>query len=477
MPRSFFTAVRARVLSRPVLRTMGIGLLASQAIWILPSAAIQKLESPLMDEMLTWSTPGRAPSKIAVCVLERKSRTAGRIAELVRYLDASQAEVIAVAEPLGAILEGAEARQETAGSAALVESLGQATVVLGFDFRDPGGGERRARDGDAKMLKSSMVVDRISGHSRFREMGDFEPNPEPAAQTVGFQAFLNLPSHYGVTKYAYLILSFQGNLYPSLPLRAVQVARQDEGPLAVSPRFFASLPRLTIGEREVPIDSEGKLWIHFLGPAGTFELYDAAEVLRAPPPDRRFEGRIVFVGSSEADRQTPFPEPMTAVEIQANVAANLLTEDYVYANRLRELLASFAATILAGLLVGYLVAARKMAGVSLAVLVVFLGWPGVCLLVFRTSGSHLTVLWPVLAGGLALVATLTFQRWILPRPSLPGEPPEVAVPGLPDEALALWQEKLNELQKALALATGADEIFRLKKQIEGAKAMLEELGG
>lgn len=459
---------------------MAVGLLASQAIWILPGGVFQQMESLVMDRMLTWrrASPGKPPSKIAVCVMAKESRTRSRLAELVRYLDDAGAEVVAVALPWGDL--AAVPGEPVPGE--LAASFERANVVLGFDFREPEG-PRRSREADTRILKSSMVVDRTSGQVRFRQPRDFTPSPEALALAARSQAFLDLPTHGGVARYAYLILAFEGSLYPSLALSAVQAARREEGPITVSPRFFASLPRLTIGDREVQIDPEGKLWIHYLGPARTFTLHDADDLLDIRPADDRFRDRIVFVGLSAADRQTPFPQPMTEVEIHAHVAASLLAEDYVHAHRPRDLVASLLVTLAIGPLVGYLVATRGMAGVGLAVLATLVAWPAVSLAVFRLSGSHWIVLWPVLAGLLALVASGVLQGWIAPRPAprppSPLGPPEVvtAPAAETDDALALWRERLEALQKAQALATEADEIFRLKKQVEEARAMLRELGG
>ena len=84
---------------------------------------------------------------------------------------------------------------------------------------------------------------------------------------------------------------------------------------------------LRVGDRELPVDDDGQLWINYLGPPGTVPHVSAMGVLSGGLRPGSLAGRTAIVGFTAAgfdEVATPFAPVMPGVEVQATVLANLL---------------------------------------------------------------------------------------------------------------------------------------------------------
>jgi len=164
------------------------------------------------------------------------------------------------------------------------------------------------------------------------------PVPEVAAAAVLANVHLD-PDPDSVYRRAKLLSVFDGKVLPSLGLGAYLAAGQDT-PLSIVPGAFS------VGDRRVPIDSEGNAILNFRGPSGTHRAFSAASVIQSElrirngePPTIKdmevFRDSYVFFGMSAPGLFDLRPAPVSGVypgvEIHATILDNLLSNDFIRA--------------------------------------------------------------------------------------------------------------------------------------------------
>ncbi len=161
---------------------------------------------------------------------------------------------------------------------------------------------------------------------------------DPLATAAAFLCNVSLrPDDDGIFREAELLGRFDGQAVPSLGLGAY---------LAANPKTTVSLVShgLTVGERKIPLDADGRAILRFRGPSGTHKTYSAAAVLQsyiqmqggeAPnidDPDA-FADKYVFFGFSAPGLYDLRPSPVSGVypgvEIYATLLDNLLSGDFM----------------------------------------------------------------------------------------------------------------------------------------------------
>jgi adenylate cyclase len=83
----------------------------------------------------------------------------------------------------------------------------------------------------------------------------------------------------------------------------------------------------------IPVDEEGRMMVNYVGPVGTFPYVQAADVLSGKVSQKRFDGKVVFIGLTEGDKAgfhaTPYSPKSPRVDITANAVATVLDRQYV----------------------------------------------------------------------------------------------------------------------------------------------------
>ena len=144
--------------------------------------------------------------------------------------------------------------------------------------------------------------------------------------------FINtLPDSDGVIRRTPLLVSYGDKLYPSLALATLM---QSFGISEVILKVKADGSILMrLNQMVVPLDDSGSLWINFGGPKTTVHRISAGDILKDKIPAERLKNKIVFVGTTAAgmgDRHTtPMRTSFPGVDIQAQVAENILTGQYI----------------------------------------------------------------------------------------------------------------------------------------------------
>lgn len=415
---------------RALLVTLGLGLAASLlAVALVASGVVAPVEGVAVDAFMRLRGPRPADCRVAVCLIDEGSIDRyGRwpwprtlLAELVDRLHAAGAEVIAFdvvfSEP-SRHDDVVDLRSEDEALARAMERAGN--VVLSYFWRgEPReGGLPRAEDedprfrGDLARLKDSAFDVVLVRPKRLDvpEPKGVEPNLKLFAEAAASQGYTTNERESGVSRRQGLVAPYGGELYPALPLRAVQRLRGDPLQITTDAR---GLPLVLLKDREVEVDGRGRLWVNYPGGRESFRTYPVHRVLEEGLPTGELDGTLVFVGASEVGigdvTATPFGVEVPGVLVHAAVADNLLGDTFLREAGAPRLL-SFLALLLIGPLVAFLVAAieRHLVG-SLIAIALVLAWPVGAYAAFRQLGWHLEVVGPMAAGVLALVASLRYQ--------------------------------------------------------------------
>jgi serine phosphatase RsbU (regulator of sigma subunit)/CHASE2 domain-containing sensor protein len=229
------------------------------------------------------------------------------------------------------------------------------------------------------------------GKAAFATIGDNVPRFVPSfagasgnlpafeSAAAGIGALNWLPDHDQILRRIPLVVGISNALYPSLAaetLRVFQRASTIRVRSAGDGGFAGNrgITTVAIGEKAIPTDRDGQLWLWFSrhDPRRTLS---AADVLQEKAQQRALDGRIAIVGTSAPGlldlRATPLDPVISGVEINAQAIEQLLSGRLLirpdYAQGMEIVL-----TVVSALLLGYM-AYRWGARVSAAV-----GFASVC---------------------------------------------------------------------------------------------------
>ena len=180
------------------------------------------------------------------------------------------------------------------------------------------------------------------------------PNLAALAKSAVNAGYFNaIPDEDGTIRWAPLVIRFQGNVYPSLPVAVLM--QYLDSPLSAVRTAEYGIEGVRIGDIEIPTDEVGRLLINYLGPAKTFPHYSIADILKGRIPPETFKSKIVLVGATATGiydlRVTPFSTVYPGLEIHATVIDNILHRNFLtYSGWIRFL--DMCVIIVLGLLAG-----------------------------------------------------------------------------------------------------------------------------
>ncbi len=230
------------------------------------------------------------------------------------------------------------------------------------------------------------------------------PQLEKAALHTGHVNVL--PDTDGVVRRAPLVLRYGGRYYPSFD---VQVARAYLGSakLALDVAEYG-ISGVSLGERQVPLDEEGRLLVRYRGREGSFDTVSIADILEGKADPALLSGRVVLVGNTAQGigdmRVTPYGAVFPGVEVRANIIENLLEGDFLQRPEWMKVV-DVAALALIGLLLIWLLPRLGVTGGGLLALGVAGGYLALADFLFVTQGLWLNVVYPSLLAALLFVST------------------------------------------------------------------------
>jgi adenylate cyclase len=138
------------------------------------------------------------------------------------------------------------------------------------------------------------------------------------------------PDGDGVVRRSPLIYLHNGNLYGSLSL--VMAANYLEEPIIIEAPVDIGgelvIPSISIGDRRIPIDKNGRAVVPYRGGAFSFTYVSATDVIHNKLPPDALKGALAMVGTSALGlkdmRSTPLETNYPGVEVHANLLDGIL---------------------------------------------------------------------------------------------------------------------------------------------------------
>jgi adenylate cyclase len=294
-------------------------------------------------------------------------------------------------------------------------------TILGYFFRDDAT-EDPNPESRKELKRSNIKLVKLIGNSPSNALKKFRSAdlnlPEIGANATGFGYFNMLPDGDGIFRRSQILMSYDGEIYPSLDLESVRLYLGGEILLTMA---SYGVDALSISKTQIPTDESGQFLVNFYGPAGTFNTYSAVDVLSGKLPVEALANKIVLVGATEigiADlRPTPFNPVYPGVEIHASVAGNILDGSFIIENKLTHALDIALVFVLPILLVLLLIRARgTIIGFAIFIVFVLLYLLG-NFLVFTRLNFIISTIYPALSIGFAYVFFEGYRNLIIERKS------------------------------------------------------------
>ncbi len=206
------------------------------------------------------------------------------------------------------------------------------------------------------------------------------------------------------------VVLFNGRYCAPLFLAVAQAYRDHPSlALEIGPTGVKSA---ALGDEAIPVDENGRMMLHYLGPAGTMPHYSVAAIINNQIPTNAVWGKIVMVGVTAhalGDRfVTPLGSDFPGIELQATAADNMLTGDFIHQSvnqRGEEKMAGWVFGIAIGVAVAFM-----GAGASVGLLAVFaLSYVGYALWRFETTGALLGMVFPLFALIFSYLAGISYR--------------------------------------------------------------------
>ena len=304
--------------------------------------------------------------------------------------------------------------QDAAQDQALAQALAApgAPVIGGYFFR----GEPITLGPDAAVgyLKQSRIGIVWETPDARRELVHafpfVESNQPDLAQLFGGLGFFNyIPDLDGLIRNAPLVLGYDGDFYPSLPLAAL--ARYLKAPIKLRLSVDGA-EEILLGSHRIPLDGPGRLAVNFYNGARRISFLSAGDVLDGALAPDVFRSRLVFVGITElgiADvRPTPIDPSFPGIGVHATVAGNILQGFYLHQDSRTVLVDTVLMALIPFLMVALMSRLARVAWMIAAFVVTL---AGVWLLFYEivtTTGLLISLTYPVIA---ASIGYFTFQTY------------------------------------------------------------------
>ena len=217
----------------------------------------------------------------------------------------------------------------------------KAKVVLGYFFHTSQESSEHLREEDIKKYQDnivkaqykliqyeSMEAQSIPLRSAFAP----QPNIRIVADAAEYAGFFNMfPDNDGGVRWIPAVLRFRDSLYAPLSLMAVSAYLDAPIQLKIAVDGIRSA---YIRDLEIPLhESTGDILINYRGREKTFPHISITDIINDNIEIKDVKDKIIFVGATAIGiydmRVTPFGTPFPGVEVHANMADMLLSEDFI----------------------------------------------------------------------------------------------------------------------------------------------------
>ena len=383
--------------------------------------ALQQLDYRMKDARFLIRGPVKPGRNVVVVAIDHKSikeigrwpwsrEVTGRLIENlgVYYGTKVTALDIVFSEP-----------QNPAADHALAASLKKAgNVVMGYFFREeksdtPVEALAQLENAKLKLIKIAEGIQSIP----IPEYSNLDLNiPQLGAGARDFGFFNARPDSDGLYRSSILLLLYNGEIYPSIAMKALQHYLGSETMLDVKPWGVDSM---VIGSLHIPSREDGSMALNFYGPGGSFTTVSASDVIKKRLPKDALKGKIAFVGATEIGiydlRPTPFDATLPGIEIHATMAANALEKRFLkYDGVTQEM--EIACIIMIPLILGILLAFAPgtFAGLGImAAITAFFGFFNYVM--FASAFRDMTVIYPLLGIAMTYLGSEAWRNLVVER--------------------------------------------------------------
>ncbi|MGH8677542.1 MAG: CHASE2 domain-containing protein [Burkholderiales bacterium] len=206
--------------------------------------------------------------------------------------------------------------------ALFARAISKAPVILGIAGLDDTTAEAPRGRTAPFLIRGADPIPRVRNfESAVRSIPEID-------QAASGHALISVDPHGGIVRHVPLIGAVAGTLTPALSVEMLRVA-------AAVPAFRLSVGRdglqsVSIGDLEVPTESDGTVWIRF-GPRDASRFVSAADVLARRIARAMFERKLVLIGATALGLQdyqaTPLGERMPGIEIHAQILENIFAHE------------------------------------------------------------------------------------------------------------------------------------------------------
>lgn len=396
---------------------------ASGAFWLYKQASpsFQQQDFRMKDARFRVRGPVKPDSAVVVVAIDHKS-----IKELGRWpwsreVTAQLIENLAVhyRTKVTALDIVFSETQNPAADQALADSIRKSgNVVMGYFFRDEQG--ELTQESLAQLEGSRMKLVRIAEGVEsipIPEYAGVDLNiPKIGAGARDFGFFNALHDADGLYRRALLLLLYNGEIYQSLAMKALQHYFDTEIMLDVKPWGVDSLQ---LGELRIPSREDGTMVLNYYGGTGSFTTLSAADVIAKRLPQDVLRGKIAFVGATEIGiydlRATPFEATLPGVEIHATMVANALERRFLKYDSVTQMM-EIACIILLPLILGSALAFAPGTFVGLGIMSLMTGL--FCLFnytMFTRAFRDMTLLYPLIGIALTYLGSEAWRNLVVER--------------------------------------------------------------
>jgi len=386
--------------------------------------ALQQLDFRMKDARFRVRGPVKPDADVVVVAIDHKSirevgrwpwsrEVTGRLIENLAYYGAKVTALdIVFSEP----------QKDHSGNspdAALAASVARAgNVVLGYFFRD----EQQPLDPVAQLqletakVKLVKVADGVQSIP-LTEYANVDLNLSGLGKgALDFGFFNARPDGDGLYRRSILLLLYNGDIYPSLAMKALRHHLGGEIMLDVK---SWGVDAVQIGSMRVPSREDGTLALNYYGPAGAFKTVSAVDVINKRLKPGELKGKLVFVGATEIGifdiRPTPFDATHPGVELHATMAANALERRFLRydgTTQMLEMVCILVSPVVLGLLLAFVPGTFAGLGAFAGTTSLF------CLLNYLSFSRGLrdmTLIYPLMGIGLTYLASEAWRNLVVER--------------------------------------------------------------
>lgn len=399
------------------------GLIAAMLAFVAyrqATPALQQLDYRMKDARFRIRGPVKPDKDVVVVAIDHASikeigrwpwsrEVTGRLIEnLAQYGTKVTALDIVFSEP-----------QNPVADAALAASVAKSgNVVMGYFFRE----EQQAVDPAAisqmeratvKLMKVAEGVQSIP----LTEYSNLDTNlPQLGNRALDFGFFNAKPDGDGLYRRSILLLLYNGDIYPSLAMKALRHYLGSDIMLEVKPY---GIDGVQIGSLRVPSREDGTMALNYYGPARSFRTVSAADVIKKRLKKDELKGAIAFVGATEIGiydiRPTPFDPTQPGVELHATVAANALERRFLKydgVTQLQEMICILLFPLLLGLLLAFAPGTFAALGAFSGITALF---SLINYLSFTQGLRDMTVIYPLLGLGLTYLGSEAWRNLVVEK--------------------------------------------------------------